>query len=503
MYGNRYRNRDTSEQTLLVGIIAVLMVMFMVGFFYTTHKRRINGLLVQYVSVQLSGIAPFSKPAANIKRNLKAADPEDVSIEDIWALANYAGKRLRWVVLPLTLILVYLVYFSFGRVEQFKRKFTMEALLKNNVKLFPEIAPIVNRPRPITEEPIDSGPWRTGRTPLQFALENSLFMDQDRKPVPTDKMIGADGLPLANATTIRLEKGLFLDLPKAEHIFVSQLGDVFEGPQKLKPHQKALAAALLAYAHSDRKAGIDMLNQLSLSFREASEPQYSKRDLKYHKKLIAAALMVYIYSNKKTGITALSQTFQLLSEPVLNESGAKRISRRMAIIAALLIYVYSDRVAGIRMLCQLLPLLNAPQLKESNDGFVIDVSGADELLMRYSTDHKELNQHASYTNCWMSALLEFARGKGVIACSMFIWLRPIERTLWYALNQCGRRVSWPEAAGVRAHIQVEAEKAHLINAPEVEGAVLSLEQSLVEAGYLFMGGSMEERMENDHEPKTA
>lgn len=403
MYGSRYRNRDTSEQTLLVGIIAALMVMFMIGFFYTTHKRRINGLLVQYVRVQLSAIAPFSKPAANINRNLKAADPEDVSIEDIWALATYAGKRLRWVVLPLTLILAYLVYFSFGRVEQFKRKFTMEALLKNNVKLFPEIAPIVNRPNPITEEPLDRGPWRTARTPLQFALENGLIIDQDRKPVPINKMIGADGLPLADATTLRLGKGLFLDLPRAEHVFVSQLGDVFNGPDKFKPHQKALAAALLAYAHSDRTGGIEMLNQLSLSFLETPP-------------------------------------------------------------------------------------------KGSKDVFTIDLSGAEELLEKYSADHRELNRHASYTNCWMSALLEFARGKGVLACSLFIWLRPIDRTLWYALNQCGRRVAWPEAAGVRAHMQAEEEKAHMINTPEVEGAVLSLEQHLVEAGHLFMGSSMEERM---------
>jgi hypothetical protein len=403
MYGRRYHNRDTSDQTLLVGIIAALLVMFMAGFFYNTHKRRINGFFVQYISVQLAAIAPFSDHAATIKGNLNATDPEDISMADIWALAGYAGKRLRWVVLPLTLILAYLVYFSFGRVEQFKRKFTMEALLKNNIKLFPEIAPIVNRPNPITEEPLDSGPWRTARTPLQFALENGLIIDQNRKPVPINKMIGVDGLPLADATILRLEKGLFLDLPRAEHVFVSQLGDVFEGPDKLKPHQKAFAAALLAYAHSDRKAGIEMLNQLSMSFLETPP-------------------------------------------------------------------------------------------KSSKDVFTIDMSGADALLEKYSADHRELNRHASYTNCWMSALLEFARGKGVIACSMFIWLRPIDRTLWYALNQCGRRVAWPEAAGVRAHMQAEEEKAHMINTPEVEGAVLSLEQHLIEAGHLFMGSSMEERM---------
>lgn len=406
MYSRRYQNADTSDQVILVAIVAALIVMIMAGFFYNAHKRRINGIFVQYISVQLTTIAPFIDQAATIKGNLTAADPEEITMADIWALTTWAGRRLRWVVTPMALGMACLVYFRFGRIERLKRRFTMESLLKNNAELFPEIAPIVNRDKPITDEPMDRGPWRTARTPLQFALESGLIIDQDDKPIAAEKMIGAGGLPTPEATMLRLENGMCLDLAKTEHVFVSQLGDVFNGPEHLKPHQKALAAALLAYAHSDRSAGIAMLNQLSLSFRQ-------------------------------------------------------------------------------------------PPPKGSPDEFTIDVFGADELLEKYSTDHTELNRHASYANCWMSALLEFARGKGVVACSMFIWLRPIDRTLWYALNQCGRRVAWPEAAGVRAHMQAEAEKARMIDTPEVEGAVLSLEQSLAEAGYLFAGGNMEENMESD------
>ncbi len=48
-------------------------------------------------------------------------------------------------------------------------------------------------------------------------------------------------------------------------------------------------------------------------------------------------------------------------------------------------------------------------------------------------------------------LLIYAKRKGVLASSQFIWLRPYDRTLWYALNQIGGKATWAEAAGPWAH----------------------------------------------------
>ena len=479
---------NESETIIVIVAVAIIVLFIIAGNYYNTHKYKINQIIIGCIRMQLAVTSFVSQYDETLSKNLKNIEPDELSVKQLWALTSYAGKRLRWLIVPLSLFIGAIIYFKFGKVQRYRRTMDMQMLLKNNVKIFPELAPIVNRKRPITDEPMDEGLWKTARSPIQFALENGLIIDDEGHIVQWHEMIGSNGIAKEGVKALRMKRGLVLDLAKAEYIFATQLGNVFEGPQKLKPHQKALAAALLAYAHSDRAAGISMLNQLSVSFREPAKPEYSKRDLKYHQKLIAAALLVYIHSDKATGIIALSQTFLLLSEPLQNEFAAKRMSRRMVILAALLIYAYSDRTAGIRMLCQLLPL-NAPQLNESKDGFVIDTSGADELLRRYSTDHKKLKQHACYTNCWMSALLEFARGKGVIACSKFIWLRPADRILWYALNQCGRRVAWCEAAGVRAHLQVEDDQGKAITTPQVEGAVMALEESLFQSGYIYLKDS--------------
>ncbi len=408
MHTNQVHN-NSSEQTFIVVIIAFLLVLFLIGIFYEKHKRTINKYVVKYISAQLSVIEPVSDRSARIKANLNNTNPETITFEQFWALASYAGQWLRWAVFPISLFLAGLVYFYMGRVEQFSRRFDMKMLLKNNVKLFPELAPIVNRGKPITEEPMDHGPWRTARSPLQFALENELIIDQNGKPVPWDQMIGDDGLPTQEATMLRLEKGLILDEAKAEYVFASQLGDKFDGPENLNNVVKDFAAALLAYAHSDRDLGINVMNELSLSFRE--------------------------------------------------QTGAA-----------------TDKQAA----------------------FMLDLM---DFVIKYETNHKQLTRHASFTNCWMSALLEFARGKGVIACSMFIWLRPSDRTLWYALNQCGRRVAWPEAAGVRAHMQAEAQQGRAIETPQVQSAVIALEDSLVKSGYIFRGltNNMEEEVQEEGE----
>jgi intracellular multiplication protein IcmP len=389
---NRPLPHNNPDNTFIIAIVAIFLFFIMAGMFYSHHKRTINGCLVKYISLQLTLIEPVSDRTATIKYNLLNTDPEGITSRQFLALSNFTGLRLRWIFFPIALFLAGLVYFRLGRTGRFRRRFDMQMLLENNVKLFPALAPIVNRKRPITDEPMDVGPWRTARSPLQFAMENGLIVDENQKVVTWDQMMGADGLPKEEATMLRLDHGLVLDLAKTEYVFVTQLGNPFQGPEHLNNEIKGIAAALLAYGHSDRQTGIDVMNQLSLAFQELPEPG---------------------------------------ENPSLH---------------------FEDALA---------------------------------LIKNYETNHNQLAQHASYTNCWLSALLEFARSKGVIACSMFIWLRPTDRTLWYALNQCGRRTAWPEAAGVRAHMQAEAKKGAAIETPQVEGAVIALEENLVKSGYIY------------------
>ena len=82
------------------------------------------------------------------------------------------------------------------------------------------------------------------------------------------------------------------------------------------------------------------------------------------------------------------------------------------------------------------------------------------------------------------ALLGEARKKGVLATSQFIWLRPLDRPLWYALNQCGGRAAWTEALAAWAHFQAEEHAGKTLSAPHIDAAVESLKNSLESQGWL-------------------
>ena len=69
-----------------------------------------------------------------------------------------------------------------------------------------------------------------------------------------------------------------------------------------------------------------------------------------------------------------------------------------------------------------------------------------------------LQRHCPFEVPLFMALMYQARRKGVLACSQFLWLRPIDRPLWYALNQCGGKAAWIEALAPWVHYVAEEEK---------------------------------------------
>src|SRR5260363_436592 len=70
-----------------------------------------------------------------------------------------------------------------------------------------------------------------------------------------------------------------------------------------------------------------------------------------------------------------------------------------------------------------------------------------------------LTQHP-YPRTLLMALLIEARTLGVLPSSHFIWLKPLDRALWYALNTAGRKVPFIESAGVFNQMQAERIASH-------------------------------------------
>lgn len=91
---------------------------------------------------------------------------------------------------------------------------------------------------------------------------------------------------------------------------------------------------------------------------------------------------------------------------------------------------------------------------------------------------KIIRPHNRYRNLVILALYAHARKKGVVSSAEFIWLRPVNRRLFYLLNNYGRRTAWVEIAGPWVHYQ--AEEALGNHDPNFSGTNISVEEKQVQ-----------------------
>ncbi len=107
---------------------------------------------------------------------------------------------------------------------------------------------------------------------------------------------------------------------------------------------------------------------------------------------------------------------------------------------------------------------------------------------------KDVSQALIRHGCWQDmallAIYEQARKRGILATAEFIWLKPVNRQLFYLCNNMGRRTAWPETAGAWAHYTAEKTLAAMdpladgIREPHVIEAVNALEMALYEDGWI-------------------
>jgi intracellular multiplication protein IcmP len=70
-------------------------------------------------------------------------------------------------------------------------------------------------------------------------------------------------------------------------------------------------------------------------------------------------------------------------------------------------------------------------------------------------DVLEIVSRHRYVTSVLAGMLIEARVFGILASSEFIWLRPLDRDLWYLINSIGRRTPHTEAAGSFANFDAE------------------------------------------------
>ncbi|HEX4044925.1 MAG TPA: type IVB secretion system coupling complex protein DotM/IcmP [Gammaproteobacteria bacterium] len=115
----------------------------------------------------------------------------------------------------------------------------------------------------------------------------------------------------------------------------------------------------------------------------------------------------------------------------------------------------------------------------------LNMTGVDDLLKKHHNTKlvQKIEQAHGYVLTVMAAMLEGAREDGVQASADFLWLKPIDRRLWYMLNTVGRQTPFVEVAGPFAHWIAEKEASGKVMVPVIEEATKALELALSEVLY--------------------
>jgi intracellular multiplication protein IcmP len=146
-----------------------------------------------------------------------------------------------------------------------------------------------------------------------------------------------------------------------------------------------------------------------------------------------------------------------------------------ALFAAFAARINADSKAAADLLMQL----------SASNGKKFNMAEMRALLKKhYNTKLvQEIIQRHAYVLTVMASMLEKARDDGVQASADFLWLKPMDRRLWYTLNTVGRQTPFVEVAGIFAHWIAEKEASAKILVPMVEEATNALELALKEVVY--------------------
>lgn len=387
-------NADPKQQdsALFLLIALLVFVFFILPIWYAAQAALVNGVLLALAKGQLKCFLHFSEEARKVWVHLASLDPATLSWTQMQTILHYTGTWIRW---PMVAFLGGLGIVSLYMERRLSRRLNMKKLLVHNVESFPCLRPIVGRGKALLSfRSYDSGAWKIAQSPLQFAVEHGLLLD-DKGIAFAAKQVLRRGLGHAELDAYGQA---FFDAEKALQVLKVQLGAPFSGFTSLSPVRQAVASALASYAAGDKNTCLNLLDTVSLAYSE------------------------------KWGCRPASA--------VLTQS---KFQQRVAM-------VWQDQ-AHIHTTPRLL-------------------------------------RHGAFELTWFMALLTQARQKGVLATSQFLWLRPLDRPLWYTLNQCGGRTAWAEAFAPWAHYIAEEKAGKALNTPHVANAVQSLKEALSDQGWL-------------------
>lgn len=149
---------------------------------------------------------------------------------------------------------------------------------------------------------------------------------------------------------------------------------------------------------------------------------------------------------------------------------------RRALFAVFIARIARDTKASLALMSQLASSAAAGKL---------NLDGADKLWQKHIQNklvQQVLQAHAYEFTLFASLILK-AREDGVVPSSDYLWVKPLDRRLWFVLNNVGRQTPHAEVGGIFCHWDIEMLLKRPLSVPMVDEAVDALQNALNEVLY--------------------
>lgn len=250
---------DKNSMALLwiVGFVFIVGLMVWLLFSeqlkYVFIKVRMVEMYVIYSVISLlpdnfPSLLGIQEAAQRTLQVTKIMTPDQLTTDFAVQLSTEVGKYLR---IPITIALAIFAVLMYGRniKMRYRKKYTMDTLAKQESDVWPQINPVLDQN--IDEADIDHGIWAMAQSPLEFCKAYKLIAISVEMP------------------TNILSKGpvfhMVLDKSRTNRLFSAQLGRLWQGPEALPVHRRALLSAILARGCRDTQAARDLLQQINRS----------------------------------------------------------------------------------------------------------------------------------------------------------------------------------------------------------------------------------------------
>jgi len=369
--------------------------------------------------------------------------------------------------------------------KMYVRLHNLDSVLTQQSKIFPEVRPVLGLGRLLTNsKTFFRGAWRLADSPLLFAMRNHLLY------VPLGEKKNEHEAPARRYLTIKavdVPDVAFGDQEPHLHAFEANLEKGYEEIAGVLPHAEAKENWMLDL---DRARAV-FEKQLGASLFFDGHHIQPKACLKLpaqHRVLVAAFLLFRLASAKDNKESA-KKVLDACNNAFANPKGLDDFSVEKLFVVNK--KTGEKRLAGCadEVIRHYLLGDDSKEVVDALDAFGIetfDVASADGK--RRVALAQNVWYRTGFANTYLFKMLDFARERGIVTTAEFIWLRPIDRTLFYALNNCGRHnpknaTGFVEGAGVVAHAQAEYAHGDALPFPVIEEAVIGLSDALYNEGW--------------------